>query len=69
MIDMHKVKDEWVIFRYDDKDHDWLKNKKSEYWTWAEWKSWLANAKRFRFEDAAAQTLVKLRLLSRKNVW
>ena len=69
MIDMHKVKDEWVIFRYDDNDHDWLKNKKSEYWTWADWKSWLANAKRFRFEDAAAQTLVKLRLLSRKNVW
>jgi len=66
---IHKVKDEYVILRFDENENDWLRNKKSEYWTWAEWKPWLANAKRFFFEDSAAQTLVKLRLLSKKDVW
>lgn len=66
---IHKVKDEYVILRFDENENDWLRNKKSEYRTWAEWKPWLANAKRFFFEDSAAQTLVKLRLLSKKDVW
>lgn len=66
---IRRVKDEYVIFRFDENEHDMLRNKKSEYRTWAEWKPWLANAKRYWFEDVAAQALVNLRILSKKNVW
>ena len=30
---IHKLKDEYVIFRYDDAEKDWKRNVKSEYWT------------------------------------
>ena len=66
---IHKVKDEYVILRFDESEHDWTKNKRSEYRTWEGWKPWLANAKRYWFEDAAAQALVRLRVLSKKDVW
>lgn len=66
---IHKVKDDWVIFRYDEKEHDRIRNNKSEYWTWNGWKHWVKNAKLYRTEDDAAQALVNLRLLAKKNVW
>lgn len=59
---IHKYKDDWVILRYDDKDIDWKKNWRSEYWTWTEWKPWLRNAKIYRHEDTADQALVMLRI-------
>ena len=30
---IHKVKDEYVILRFDENENDWLRNKKSEYRT------------------------------------
>jgi hypothetical protein len=66
---IHKYKDDWVILRFDENDIDRKKNKKSEYRTWSEWRSWVANAKIYWHEDEAAQALVKLRFLSKSNVW
>ena len=59
---IHKYKDDWVILRYDDKDIDWKKNWRSEYWTWTEWKPWLKNAKIYRHEDSAREALVMIRV-------
>ena len=66
---IHHLKDEWVILRFDENETDWKRNKKSEYRTWSQRKSWLANAKRYWTEADAAWALVKLRILSKKNVW
>ena len=30
---IHKVKDEYVILRFDESENDWTKNKRSEYRT------------------------------------
>lgn len=59
---IHKYKDDWVILRYDDKDIDWKKNWRSEYWTWTEWKPWLKNAKVYWHEDSAREALVMIRV-------
>jgi len=64
----HRYKDDWVILRFE-KTSDPRKNNKSEYRTWSEWKSWVQNAKRYWHEDDANQALVRLRFLSKKNVW
>ena len=66
---VRRVKDDYVIFRYNEEDKDWLKNDRSEYWTWSEWKIWLKRAKLYWTEDDAAQALIKIRLLSKKGVW
>lgn len=64
-----KYKDDYVIIRFDPNEKDIRKYNRSEYRTWSEWKSWVANAKIYWHEDEAAQALVKLRFLSKSNVW
>lgn len=64
----HRYKDDWVILRFE-KTTDPRKNNRTEYRTWSEWKSWVANAKRYWHEDDANQALVRLRFLSKRNVW
>lgn len=68
-IAIHKTKDEWVVFRYDPNEKDRKRNKKSEYRTWAWWRTWLSNAKRYWTEDDAKEALVMMRVLSKKSVW
>jgi hypothetical protein len=69
----HKYKDDWVILRYDDKDINWKKNWRSEYWTWTGWKPWLKNAKIYWHEDSAREALVMIRVkkanLPTDEVW
>lgn len=66
---IHKHKDDWVILRFDENEKDLRKNTRSEYWTWKEWKSWIANAKLYWHEDDAREALVMIRILAKKNVW
>lgn len=59
---IHRYRDDWVILRYDEKDVNWKKNWRSEYWTWSGWKPWLKNAKVFWHEDTAREALVMIRI-------
>lgn len=64
---IRKIKDEYVIFRYDDAEKDWKRNVKSEYWTWTERRNWLCYAKRYLFEDSAIDALLKIRMNVKKK--
>lgn len=64
----HKYKDDRVILRFDENEKDWRRNWKSEYRTWSERKSWVANAKLYWHEDDADQALVALRIKRRRDL-
>jgi hypothetical protein len=66
---IRKIKDEYVIFRFDENEKDWRCNTHSEYWNWKEWKPWLKNAKKYRFEDSAINALIKIRINRRNGEW
>ena len=66
---VHKCWGDYVILRFDENEKDRRTNWRTEYRTWAEWKPWLKNAKKYWFEDVAAQALVGARILHKNKVW
>lgn len=64
-----KYKGDYVIIRFDPNEKDIRKYNRSEYRTGRERRRWVANAKLYWHEDDAAQALVRLRLLSKNDVW
>ena len=57
--EIHKYIDKYVIFRFDDKRETLTRDKRSEYRTWTEWKSWYRYAKLFPiYKDAFKEFLL-----------
>ena len=55
---IHKYGNKYVIFRYKEDDFSRKRDRKSEYWTWKEWKPWFDNAKLFLSEEEARKELL-----------
>lgn len=63
-VEIHKYKDKYVIFRYDESHTDWTRTRKSEYWNWWWWKNWFRYAKIFPSLDEVRKEFL---LITYKN--